>query len=99
MGYLILKAVQPSLDQGIFFRLLLGTVAMLASGYAGEAKFVAPMAGFVFGMSGWGFILFEIFMGPAGQAAGQQSNKYVLNLVYNLADFVNKIAFVLAIWV
>jgi bacteriorhodopsin len=132
--YLILKAVQPSLDQGIFFRLLLGTVAMLASGYAGEAKFVAPMAGFVFGMSGWGFILFEIFMGPAGQAAGQQSNKYVqssfntmriivtvgwsiyplgyffgyllgqvnadvLNLVYNLADFVNKIAFVLAIWV
>ena len=69
--------MQPSLDQGIFFRLLLGTVAMLASGYAGEAKFVAPMAGFVFGMAGWGFILFEIFMGPAGQAAGQQSNKYV----------------------
>ena len=132
--YLILKAVQLSLDQGIFFRLLLGTVAMLASGYAGEAKFVAPMAGFVFGMSGWGFILCEMFMGPAGQAAGQQSNKYVqssfntmrvivtvgwsiyplgyffgyllgqvnadvLNLVYNLADFVNKIAFVLAIWV
>merc|ERR1711988_1025441 len=33
--YLILSAVQPSLDQGIFFRLLLGTVFMLASGYSG----------------------------------------------------------------
>ena len=39
--YLILKAVQPSLDQGIFFRLLLGTIAMLASGYAGEANLPA----------------------------------------------------------
>ena len=28
-----------------------------------------------------------------------QVNADVLNLVYNLADFVNKIAFVLAIWV
>ena len=27
--------------------------------------------GFFAGMAGWGFILFEIFAGPAGQAAGQ----------------------------
>merc|ERR1719258_130504 len=44
---LILTAVNPNLSSGMFWRLLLGTVAMLASGYAGEAKFVAPMAGFV----------------------------------------------------
>jgi len=130
--YLILSATQP-VGVGMFLRLLLGTVFMLASGYAGEAKFVPPPAGFFFGMCGWGFILFEIFAGPAGAAAGQTSNQYVaasfatmrfivtvgwsiypagyffgymlgsvdadaLNLVYNLADFVNKIAFVLAIW-
>merc|ERR1711988_286964 len=70
---LILSAVQPNISSMMFWRLLIGTVVMLAFGYAGEAKFVAPMAGFVFGMAGWGFILFEIFMGPAGQAAGQQS--------------------------
>jgi len=133
--YLILSAVQPNLGQGMFWRLLVGTVVMLASGYAGEAKFVPAMLGFVVGLAGWGFILYEIFAGEAGNLAGdaQKVNKYVqasfatmriivsvgwsiyplgyffgylmgavnddvLNLVYNLADFVNKIAFCLAIW-
>jgi len=130
--YLILSAVNPSISGMMFWRLLLGTVVMLAFGYAGEAKFVAPAAGFFFGMCGWGFILFEIFAGEAGKTCSDV-NKYVqasfstmrlivtvgwsiyplgyffgymqgavqdsvLNLVYNLADFVNKIAFCLAIW-
>merc|ERR1712230_238245 len=101
----------------------------------GEAQFVAPAAGFVGGMCGWGYILFEIFAGEAGSvaASGNKVNEYVqasfstmrfivtvgwsiyplgyffgylqgavedstLNLVYNLADMVNKIAFCLAIW-
>merc|ERR1712147_325080 len=90
------------------------------------------MGGFVLGLCGWFFILFEIFGGEAGKTAGGV-NKYVassfktmrfivtvgwsiyplgyffgylmgsveaciLNLIYNLADFVNKIAFCLAIW-
>merc|ERR1711869_112355 len=133
--YLILSAVQPNLGKGMFFRLLVGTVAMLAFGYAGEAGFLPAFLGFVLGMAGWGFILFEIFSGEAGTicASGDGVNKYVkesfntmrfivtigwsiyplgyffgylmgavedstLNLVYNLADLVNKIAFCLAIW-
>jgi len=131
--YLILSAVK-AVSQGMFFRLLLGTVAMLAFGYLGEAQIISPLVGFVLGMAGWAFILFEIFAGEAGKvAAGGEVNKYVqesfstmrfivsigwsiyplgyffgylmgavnddvLNLVYNLADFVNKIAFCLAIW-
>merc|ERR1719213_1505280 len=110
----------------MFWRLLIGTIVMLAAGYSGEAGFVLPMMG---------FILFEIFAGEAGSvcASGDRVNKHVqasfstmrfivtvgwsiyplgyffgylqgavqdstLNLVYNLADFVNKIAFCLAIW-
>merc|ERR1712146_745496 len=127
-SYLILSAVNPSISGMMFWRLLLGTVMMLAFGYAGEAKFVAPAAGFFFGMCGWGFILFEIFVGEAGKVATGNVNRHVqasfqtmrfivtvgwsiyplgyffgyllgsvdasvLNLVYNLADFVNKIAF------
>merc|ERR1711920_735581 len=124
--YLILSAVK-AVSSGMLFRLLLGTVAMLAFGYMGEAKFIPPIIGFALGMAGWAFILFEIFAGEAGKvAAGGEVNKYVqesfstmryivplgyffgylmgavnddvLNLVYNLADFVNKIAFCLAIW-
>merc|ERR1712146_329973 len=118
---------------GHVWRLLLGTVAMLTFGYAGETQTVSPMAGFVLGMAGWGFILFEIFAGEAGKIAGTGVSENVkasfgtmrffvsvgwsiyplgyffgylmggvadctLNLVYNLADFVNKIAFCLAIW-
>merc|ERR1712003_305685 len=133
--YLILSAVQPSIGQGMFWRLLLGTVAMLAFGYVGEAGMLNAWLGFALGMAGWGFILFEIFIGEAGSVAanGDKVNEYVrasfgtmrfivtvgwsiyplgyffgyllgsvnesaLNLVYNLADFVNKIAFCLAIW-
>jgi len=133
--YLILSAVQPSISGMMFWRLLIGTIIMLAFGYAGEAGFVPPMMGFLCGMCGWGFILFEIFAGEAGSvcASGDKVNKHVqasfstmrfivtvgwsiyplgyffgylqgavedstLNLVYNLADFVNKIAFCLAIW-
>ena len=131
---IILSAVKPDLSGGMFWRLLLGTIAMLAFGYAGEAGFLPPMMGFICGMCGWGFILFEIFMGEGGAvASGGDVNEYVkssfstmrfivtvgwsiyplgyffgylmgavddsvLNLVYNLADFVNKIAFCLAIW-
>merc|ERR1712084_97943 len=122
--YLILSAVK-AVSSGMFFRLLVGTVAMLAFGYMGEAGVMQALVG---------FILFEIFAGGAGKvAAGGEVNKYVqesfstmryivtlgwsiyplgyffgylmgavnddvLNLVYNLADFVNKIAFCLAIW-
>merc|ERR1711970_185764 len=130
--YFILTAVKSSIGAGMFFRLFVGTVWMLASGYCGEAGFVAAWPGFISGMCGWGFILFEIFAGEAGTEsgaigghvkAGFDTMKFIvtigwsiyplgyffgylagtvnastLNLVYNLADFVNKIAFCLAIW-
>jgi len=132
--YLIISAVDRTIDSMMFWRLLVGTVVMLAFGYMGEAGFLWAWVGFIFGMAGWGFILFEIFMGEAGKAAGNEKmgeevktsfnimrfivtigwaiypagyffgyllggvDDKILNLVYNLADFVNKIAFCLAIW-
>merc|ERR1711953_649305 len=133
--YLILAAVQPDISGMMFWRLLIGTVIMLAFGYLGESSFINAWAGFAVGMAGRGFILFEVFAGEAGKCAaeGDKVNEYVkasfttmrlivtagwaiyplgyffgylmggvddatLNLVYNLADFVNKIAFCLAIW-
>jgi len=133
--YFILAAVQPNIGVGMFWRLLVGTVFMLAFGYSGEAGFINAWQGFFFGMCGWGFILYEIFLGEAGSvaASGDKVGENVktsfatmrfivtagwsiyplgyffgyllgsvdddaLNLVYNLADFINKIAFCLAIW-
>merc|ERR1712174_174159 len=76
--YLILSAVRKNLGQGMFWRLLLGTVLMLAFGYMGEAGFVNAWLGFAVGMAGWAFILFEIFMGEAGSVAASSSiNRHV----------------------
>jgi len=131
--YFILVAVNPNIGAGMFFRLLLGTVAMLAFGYSGENGSFNPWAAFACGMAGWAFILQEIFIGEAAKEAGnlqsyvkssydimkfivsvgwsiyplgyffgflmfQHKDDSALNLIYNLADFVNKIAFCLAIW-
>merc|ERR1712118_236238 len=57
--YLILSAVKPTISTGMFWRLLVGTIVMLAFGYAGEAEYIPPIVGFVFGMCGWAYILHE----------------------------------------
>merc|ERR1712085_30664 len=114
--YLILSAVQPDLSLGIFWRLLIGTVVMLAFGYMGEAHMVNPTMGFVVGWlagdkvnqyvkssfntmrlivtAGWCIYPLGYFFGYLMGAVSDDA----LNLVYNLADFVNKIGFCLAIW-
>merc|ERR1712154_491205 len=77
--FLILSAVQPNLGGGMFWRLLIGTVVMLAAGYVGEAGFVNAWAGFVVGMAGCAYILFEIFSGEAGSVAatGEEVGQHV----------------------
>ena len=130
--YLILAAVKK-MPTGIFWRLLIGSVVMLVGGYLGEAGYINAMLGFIIGMAGWIYVLYEIFSGEAGKAAAKSGNKalvtafsalrmivtvgwaiyplgYVfgyltggvdansLNVIYNLADFINKIAFGLVIW-
>merc|ERR1711963_1164078 len=67
--YLILSAVNPDITPGMFWRLLLGTIAMLCFGYMGESKMINAQVGFFLGMCGWGFILQEIFVGEAGTVA------------------------------
>ena len=130
--YLILAAVKK-VSTGIFWRILMGSLVMLIGGFCGEAGFIAPMLGFIIGMAGWIYILYEIFSGEAGKAVSRSGNRslatafgalrmivtvgwaiyplgYVfgyltggidtnsLNVIYNLADFINKIAFGLVIW-
>ena len=130
--YLILAAV-TTVSVGVFNRLLVGTLVMLIGGYLGEAGIINAMLGFIIGMAGWIYILYEIFAGEAGQkstscgSVGAQMafnacrmivlvgwaiyplgylfgylmggvDAASLNLIYNLADFVNKIAFGVFIW-
>jgi len=131
--YLILSALRK-VNSNIFWRLLIGSLVMLVGGFLGETEKISPVLGFIIGMAGWIYILYEIFSGEAGKAAAKSGNKalvtafsalrmivtvgwaiyplgYIfgylmegvidaasLNIIYNLADFVNKIAFGLIIW-
>merc|ERR1712107_884970 len=81
--YLILSAVSNKITQGSFWKLLIGTVVMLVFG---TMRLIVT--------AGWSIY-------PAGYFFGYLMggvNDCSLNLIYNLADFVNKIAFCLAIW-
>ena len=130
--YLILRAIGNA-SAGIFWRLTIGTLIMLVGGYAGEAGYMNVWLGFIIGMVGWFYILYEIFAGEAGKMSAEQAPDSVksafstmrwivtigwaiyplgyffgymsggasmemLNIIYNLADVLNKIAFGVIIW-
>ena len=133
--YLILSAI-AKVPAGVFWRLMIGTLVMLIGGYLGEARYIGVWAGFIIGMLGWLFILYEIFVGQAGKinansappavqsafktmrwivtigwaiyplgyffgyltGSSPESSANALNIIYNAADVLNKIAFGLIIW-
>jgi len=128
--YLILAAI-AIVRAALFWKLMIASLVMLIFGFLGEANLMNYWLGFAIGMAGWGYILYEIFLGEASQisaAQGTEASKtafnalrlivsigwaiypigYIaepamgagaLNVIYNLADFVNKIAFGVVIWV
>ena len=130
--YIILAAC-TTIAMGVFWRLFIGSVIMLVGGYLGEAGFINATLGFVIGMAGWIYILYEIFAGEAGKVSASDAPEAVqsgfatmrwivtigwaiypigyfvgymaggadansLNMIYNIADVLNKIGFCLAIW-
>ena len=130
--YLILSAV-TKVPAGVFWRLLIGTLAMLGFGYAGEAGWMDAKVAFIPSMAAWFYIIWEIFKGEASQINASLANANVqkayktmtllvtvgwsiyplgyffgyfmeandpvmLNVIYNVADFWNKIAFGVVIW-
>jgi len=130
--YLILSAV-TKVPAGVFWRLLIGTIAMLGFGYAGEAGWMDAKMAFIPSMAAWFYIIWEIFRGEASQINAGLANANVqkayktmtllvtvgwsiyplgyffgyfmgsqdpvmLNVIYNVADFWNKIAFGVVIW-
>merc|ERR1712007_372482 len=70
---LILKAAKAPISTGGFWRLLVGTVLMLVFGYIGETTPGFGWPGFILGLCGWAFILFEIFAGESSKASANCS--------------------------
>ena len=133
--YLILAAV-TAVASGLFWRLLGASLVMLIGGFLGETGLLGVNAtvGFIVGMAGWSYIIYEVFSGEASKLSDSSGNpggqfafntlRIILtagwfiypagyyfghlsgapdwnttNVVYNLADLINKTGFGLAIWV
>jgi|TARA_B100001939_G_scaffold25089_1_gene20315 bacteriorhodopsin len=84
--YLILAAVGAA-SAGIFWRLLIGTLVMLIGGYLGEAGNINATVGFVIGMAGWIYILYEVFAGEAAQASAS-SNSDGMKSAFNAMKWI-----------
>merc|ERR1712203_951487 len=80
---LILKAAKAPISSGGFWRLLIGTILMLTFG---NMRLIVSL--------GWCIYPLGYFLGFLTGIADQTT----LNVVYNIADLVNKICFVLARW-
>ena len=70
--YLILRAI-TNVSGGVFWRLMVGTLIMLVGGYAGEIGYINAWVGFIIGMAGWAYILYEIFAGEASRVAAEKA--------------------------
>ena len=66
--YIILRAC-TAVAGGVFWKLMIGSLVMLIGGYMGEAGYINATLGFVIGMVGWIYILYEIFAGEASKAS------------------------------
>ncbi|MCH1478040.1 MAG: bacteriorhodopsin-like, partial [Arenicellales bacterium] len=81
--FLILAAITV-VPASLFWKLLIASIVMLVGGYLGEAGFIDVTVGFVIGMVGWLYIIYEIFVGEAskinassGNAASQSAFKTI----------------------
>ena len=79
--YLILAAIAV-VRAALFWKLMIASLVMLIFGFLGEAGLMNYWVGFIIGMAGWLYILYEIFAGEASQinaAQGTEASKTAFN--------------------
>ena len=71
MQVLIFYAMLTSVvkvKQGMFWRLLVGTLVFITAEFLGAAGYMSKTLGFIVGLVGWLYILGELYVGEAGRA-------------------------------
>jgi bacteriorhodopsin len=129
--YFFIQTVS-STPTGLFWRLLIASVAMVLARYMGETDLLYPTLGFLIGLLLWLYLLGELYFGRMAEIAVQNASDPVrigffwlrlivtigwalyplsflivrlgngadvakMSVIYNLADLINQIAFVLAV--
>ncbi len=129
--YFLIQTVAGT-PAGLFWRLLIASVAMVLARYMGETGLLYPTLGFLIGLILWLYVLGELYFGRMAEINAQSASDPVrlgffwlrlivtigwalyplsyliarlgsgadvakLSVIYNLADLINQIAFVLAV--
>ncbi len=129
--YFVIQTV-ASAPTGLFWRLLIASVAMVLARYMGETDLLYPTLGFLIGLILWLYVLGELYFGRMAEInalsasdpvrlgffwlrlivtigwalyplsylivrLGNGADVAKISVIYNLADLINQIAFVLAV--
>ena len=91
-----MKAAQKPVTSDCFWKLVLGTVVMLAFGYAGETGLLEAWVDFFFGMAGWGYTVF--FMLQAQTVSNHWKTSLLVGSLVTLVEAVHYM-YMLEYWV
>jgi len=129
--YFLIQTVENT-PTGLFWRLLVASVAMVLARYMGETDLLYPTLGFLIGLILWLYVLGELYFGRMAEINAQSASDPVrlgyfwlrlivtvgwalyplsylivrlgngadvakMSVIYNLADLINQVAFVLAV--
>ena len=129
--YFVIQTIANT-STGLFWRLLIASVAMVLARYMGETDLLYPTLGFLIGLILWLYVLGEAYFGRMAEINAESGSDPVrlgffwmrliltigwalyplaylivrlgnsadvgkLMVIYNLADLINQIAFVLAV--
>jgi bacteriorhodopsin len=83
--YAMLMSV-TKVKQGMFWRLLVGTLVFVIAEFLGAAGYMSKTLGFIVGIVGWLYILGELYVGEAGRANARCGNEKI-----QMAFFANRL--------
>jgi sensory rhodopsin len=74
--YFFVRSVAP-VPVGLFWRLLIASIAMVLARYMGESDLMYPALGFLIGLVLWLYILGEVFFGRLSEVNASSANRTV----------------------
>lgn len=74
--YAMLMSI-TKVKQGMFWRLLVGTLVFVIAEFLGAAGYMSKTLGFIVGVVGWLYILGELYVGEAGRANASCGNEKI----------------------
>ena len=78
--------------QGMFWRLLVGTLVFVVAGFLGAAGYMSKTLGFIVWLAGWLYVLGELYVGEAGRANAKCGNENIQMVFFSNRLIISSIS-------